>query len=135
MIPLLVLALLLLAAPAWADGTIVNQSTCELSWLPPLVNTDNTLLIDLKEYRVYVGTTPPPLTAVPVAVVPASSPTPPATIRVTWPCASLALGQWYAFVTAADLAGNEGVRQTVAVPFVLRDGVSPGPVRDLAAGP
>ena len=135
MIPLLVLALLLLAAPAWADGKIVPQSTCVLSWTAPTTNVNGTLLLDLQEYRVYLASTPPIPLAAPIAVVPAAAPNPPAGLTVTWPCSGQPAGQYYAFVTAADTSGNEGPRQPAALPFVSRDDVSPSMVPGLAAGP
>ena len=136
MIAFLVLAIVLIAAPAWADGKIVPQSTCRLSWTEPTTNIDATPLIDLKEYRVYLGDTPPPpLVAVPVVIIPATATIPPQNRTVTWSCAGQPAGQYYAFVTAADLAGNEGPRQPAALPFVSRDDVSPSTVPGLAAGP
>ena len=135
MIAFLVLALLLLASPAWADGKIVPQSTCVLSWTAPTTNVNGTLLLDLQEYRIYLASTPPIPLAVPIAVGPAAAPNPPAGLTAPWACSGQPAGQYYAYVTAADTSGNEGPRPPAALPFVSRDDVSPSMVPGLAAGP
>lgn len=118
--------LCLMAAEAWADGPVVNQSTCSGKWNAPQTNADGTNLIDLKEYGVYVAATPAALAALtaPVAVVVAPELNPPAGKTAVWPCAQLATGQWYAQVDAVDTSGNRSTRSGVS-PFVSRDDVSP----------
>ena len=126
----------LIGGQAWADGPVVKQSSCGVSWTAPQQSADGSNLADLKEYRVYVAATAVGLAAqtAPIAVVPAPEVDPPAGKTGAWPCKSLAIGQWYVTVTAADTAGNESVRPA-AFPFVLADDVSPQAPGSLLVGP
>jgi hypothetical protein len=126
---LFILALLLLiSTPVWAQGPVINQSTCSMSWDAPQTNADGTNLTDLAGYRVYVA---PSLTALaalttPTFTVPAGAGDPPAGATGTTPCKTLANGAWVVAVTAFDTSTppNESARST-PFPFVLRDDVSP----------
>lgn len=108
-------------------GPVVKQSTCTATWPAPQVSADGTNLADLKEYRVYVASTVAGLTPTlaPTAVVPAPAGDPAAGATGTWSCKSLAPGQWFLTVAAADTSGNEGVRSPIS-PFVSTDDVAPG---------
>ena len=125
---LLLAALLLLPALAWAQGPVVNQSTCTTSWDAPQTNGDASNLIDLAGYRVYAAPTVAALAAltVPTAIVPALAADPPVGATGTWSCQSLSPGSWVWTVTAFDteVPPNESGR-TAAFPFVQRDDVSP----------
>lgn len=132
-IALIVLAILVAPVLAWADGPVVKQSTCVLTWEAPQTNADGTNLADLKEYGVYIGTAPN-LMAAPVAVVPAPSSDPVAGVSISWSCSHLPLGQQYAQVDAVDLAGNRSTR-TALLPFVLAEDVAPAAPTNLRIGP
>jgi len=131
MTTLRVLALLLLAVAvpmtAWAQGPVINQSTCAMSWDAPQTNADGTNLTDLAGYRVYVA---PTLTALAALTTPtftvAAAADPPAGATGTTLCKTLANGAWVWAVTAFDTSTppNESAR-SAAFPFVLRDDVSP----------
>ena len=115
-----------ITAQAQTEGPLVNQSTCLATWTAPQSNTDGSNLADLKEYGLYVAPTRAALAALtaPLAIVAAPELDPPAGKTGVWPCATLALGQWYIQVDAVDTASNRSARSGVA-PFVLRDAVSP----------
>jgi hypothetical protein len=103
----------------------VNPST--LTWDAPQTNTDGTQLTDLKEYRVYVGTSPSgPWTQVAVIVAPDANPIAGATaasLLSTW--GTLASpGNYYTTVVAVDTSLNVGP-VAIPVPFVLGDAVAP----------
>ena len=121
-------ALLLLPTLVWAQGPVINQSTCTVSWDAPQTNGDASNLIDLAGYRVYAAPTVAALAAltVPTATVPAPVADPPAGATGTWSCRSLAPGLWVVAASAFDTAvpPNESGR-TAAFPFVQRDDVSP----------
>jgi hypothetical protein len=121
---LVLIALLLAPAVAFAEGVVVKKSTCLLTAVAPQSSEDGSNLADLKEYRIYVAATPAelppptgPTTMVPIAVVPAPELDPPAGRILTWPCTALALGQWWVTASAVDTSGNEGARAAF-VPFV-----------------
>ena len=92
---LLLFALLLVPTLAFAEGVVVKQSTCMITWTAPQVNADGTPLADLKEYGVYLGPSPASLTA-PVAVVAAPAPDPATGATASLSCKGLAPGQYYA---------------------------------------
>jgi len=116
---LLLATLLFLASPARAQGPVINQSTCTVSWTAPTTNADGTPLTDLAAYRIYEGTG-----GLPVVTVLSPTTTPAPATTVTAPCGSWAVGPHSITISAADVIGNESVR-TSAFPFVLRDDVSP----------
>ena len=116
---LLAAALLLLPALAWAQGPVINQSTCTVSWTAPTTNADGTPLTDLAAYRIYEGTG-----GLPVVTVLSPTTTPAPATTVTTPCRSWAVGPHSITVSAADVSDSESVR-TSAFPFVLRDDVPP----------
>ena len=120
--------LLLLPTLAGAQGPVVNQSTCAVSWDAPQTSADASNLTDLAGYRVYAAPTVAALAAltVPTDTVLAPALDPPAGAAGTWSCRSLAPGSWVVAVTAFDTAvpPNESGR-TAAFPFVQRDDVSP----------
>ena len=121
---------------AWADGPVVKQSTCAVSWVAPQLSADGSNLADLKEYRVYysAGITVPATVTAPIAIVPAPAQDPAAGATGTWPCKTLPLGQGAVTVTATDTAGNESVRPA-SFPFILADDVSPQAPQNLQVGP
>jgi len=132
MTTLRVLALLLLAVAmpmtAWAQGPVVNQSTCTVTVDAPQTNTDGTNLTDLAGYRYYVAPDMVALAALttPTFTLAAPAADPPAGATATVSCKTLTPGPWVVAVTAFDTATppNESAR-SVAFPFVLRDDVSP----------
>ena len=130
---LMLFALLLVPTLAFAEGSVVKQSTCTITWTAPQVNADGTPLADLKEYGVYLGPSPASLTA-PVAVVAAPAPDPATGATASLSCKGLAPGQYYAQVDAVDAAGNRSGR-TPVVPFVSQDDVSPQAPTGLTVGP
>ena len=135
----ILLALLLLAVPAWAVGPNVGLGS-HMSWTAPTANADASPLVDLAGFEVLVapqaGVTPtsPGLVIRDVGAqgVPA---TPPANTVVSITLGSLALtgGQKYACVRAYDLAGNRGACSN-EVPFVGKF-VAPGAPTGLTVGP
>ena len=130
---LLVLIALLVPSLAFAEGPILKQSACVLTWNVPQLNTDGSNLADLKEFGVYIGSSPSAMAA-PVAVVPVAVPDPATGATASWSCAGLPIGQKYAQVDAVDSAGNRSGRSAV-LPFELADDVSPQPPTNLRPGP
>ena len=132
---ILAAALLLLAAPAWAQGPVINQSTCSMTVDAPQTNVEcltcsptASELTDLAGHRFYVAPTVAALAALttPTFSVAAPLANPPAGASATASCKTLALGAWVWAASAFDASvpPNEGAR-TVPFPFVLRDDVSP----------
>ena len=105
-VSVLILALLLLAAPAWAGHRTA-------SWTAPTTNEDGSPLTDLAGYRLYRCTATPCTRGAGTLLA-----------TVTAPATSFALSHgWQGFltVTAFDTSGNESVENGTA-PF---DGLAP----------
>ena len=105
--------LLALSVPVFAAGPTV--SNCTLRWDPVTKNTDGTPVTDLKEYRIYVSTSPggQNLSA------PQGPPIIPPAVSTT--CAAQGIttrGQKYAVVTAVDDADRQSGKSN-EVPFVF----------------
>ena len=131
--PKYVLIALLIPSLAFAEGPILKQSACVLTWNVPQLNTDGSNLADLKEFGIYVGAALNAMTT-PVAVVTVAVPDPAAGATASWSCAGLPIGQKYAQIDAVDTAGNRSGRSAV-LPFELADDVSPQPPTNLRPGP
>jgi hypothetical protein len=126
MIKALIISVALLAAlctPVLAQAVGPVLKTCTLTWDPLTVT-------DLKEYRVYVSSTPG-TENLSFAQGPAIQPP-----AVTTTCAAQGItteGQKYVIVTGVDLAGNQSARSN-EVPFVL-DVTAPPAVGNLRVAP
>ena len=134
---LFLLALLLVPTLAFADGPVVKQSTCTVTWDAPQTSADASNLTDLAAYGVYVAATPAALAAMGflgAIAVPAPATDPPAGASATWSCKALAPGQYYVQVDAVDTLGNRSGRSAV-VPFVSQDDVPPQAPSGLRVGP
>ena len=101
-------ALLLLAAPAWADHRTA-------SWTAPTTNADGTPLTDLAGFRVYRCVVTPCTRAGGTLIGTATAPATSFSLPHGW--------QGYLTVTAFDTSGNESV-ESGTVPF---DGLAPAP--------
>ena len=114
------MALLLVAPLAWADGPIIGAD-CTFVWDAPTTNTDGSPITDLKEYRLYLSSTAGGYDW----TTPAGPPVPHPTTQLTCAAAGLVSdGQYYAVVTARDEAGNQsGPSNEIAF---VRETLSPG---------
>jgi hypothetical protein len=120
----ILLFLALAASPALAVGPVLRQ--CTLEWNPVTTNTDGSPATDLKEYRIYVSTTPGGQNLASPQGPPILAPT---TITSCTAQGITSDGQKYVVVTAADLAGNQSAPSN-EVPFVL-DAVAPAAASNL----
>ena len=131
------LALLGVAKAARADGIVVSQQQCGITWQAGMQNEDGSTVTDLKEFRIYMATSESEAllpTTTPWAVIQSGTPAPDPNFIYNISCTSLAARQWYFTISQVDLSGNEGARIT-PIPFVLQDTVRPGPVRFPRIGP
>jgi len=119
---MMALALAAAALLAWetraeADGQILPS--CEYQWTQPTLNMDGSPLVDLKEFRVYMATSPGSA-GVRMATVPAPAAAPIDGAVYKWGCSgNIVDGQKYATVTAVNLQNVESTRSN-EVPFVLQ---------------
>ncbi len=89
-----------------SSGGANGSGTASLSWTPPTMNTDSSLLVDLAGYKIYYGQT---------------SGTPSDVIVVyhtgisDYLVENLSTGTWYFTVSAIDTSGNESVKSNEAM--------------------
>ena len=118
--------LVLSSGLAWADGPVVHAN-CQFQWDAVTKNADGTPITDLRDYRLYlkqVKTNPYDFSK-PAVVIPQP------TVMSTCQAAGVTKdGQYYAVVTATDLAGNQSLPSN-EVAF-LRDTVGPEPPPNLS---
>ena len=137
---LIAAAILAIPTLASAEGIEVFKSTCRATvtapqtMAPPLDCTAfNCNLEDLKEYGVYIASTPAALMAAPpVAVVPATEPDPTIGRTASLDCNGLPAGQHYIQWDAVRVTGARSER-TAIVPFVLK--LSPPPTGAAPSAP
>jgi Putative Ig domain len=99
------------ALPAFSiavkEATVRNA---ELSWTPPLANTDGSTLTDLSGYKVYYGTNPDALTQVITVANPGLT---------TYVIDGLPSGKWYFAMSSVAADGAESQRSSVVSTTIL----------------
>jgi hypothetical protein len=92
-----------------ASSPTTTTGSATLSWTPPVVNSDGSVLANLSGYKIYFGTAPDQLTQ--VANVNSAGLT-------RYVISDLATKTWYFAMTAYNAAGVESARtavETIAV--------------------